>query len=88
MRTLAIFLTGAVLGCVAAAFGGPHLIHWYAQPPFAMGCDCGQAMSWAMGKLVISEGIGAAAGAVGLLALFLALRRKKPPAPPPPAPAR
>ncbi len=85
MRALASFLLGAVVGTAAAAWLGPQLIHWYAQPPFAMGCDCGPAMGWAMGKLVISESVGAAAGAVVVLVLYLvvATRRKKP-APKPP----
>jgi hypothetical protein len=66
MRVFAIFLIGAVVGGVGAAFAGPHVIHWYAQPPFAMGCDCGPAMNWAMGKLVIVELVGAMLGAIAL----------------------
>jgi uncharacterized membrane protein YfcA len=90
MRAFATFLLGAVLGTVVSAWLGPQLIHWYAQPPFAMGCDCGPAMGWAMGKLVITESVGAGIGAVVLLVLFFVIgsRRKKakPPAQAQPAP--
>ncbi|MHB8417287.1 MAG: hypothetical protein ACYDCL_04370 [Myxococcales bacterium] len=83
MRALATFLLGALLGTAASVWLGPQLIHWYAQPPFAMGCDCGPAMGWAMEKLRISEAVGAGAGAAVALVLYFVIRsRKKPPAKP------
>lgn len=76
MRAFAFLLLGAVLGSGAASWAGPKLVHWYAQPPFAMGCDCGPAMNWAMGKLVIVEGLGGAVGAIGLLVLAFVFGRR------------
>lgn len=76
MRAFAFFLLGAVLGGGAASWAGPKFVHWYAQPPFAMGCDCGPAMNWAMGKLVIFQGIGGALGAISLLVLAFVFGRR------------
>jgi hypothetical protein len=76
MRPFLFLLVGAVLGGVAAAFAGPHAIHWYAQPPFTMGCDCGQAMSWAMGKLVTLQVVAAVAFAIAFLALAFVLGKR------------
>ena len=71
---LVAVLFGGTFGSLVAAYFGAQLIHWYAQPPFAMGCDCGQAMTWAMGKQVMVGALGWGLGAlllgVGYGALF------------------
>jgi hypothetical protein len=77
MRPFIFLLIGAVLGGAVAAFAGPHAIHWYAVPPFPMGCDCGPAMTWAMGKLVIFEFVTAVAGAIALLVLAFVLGSRR-----------
>jgi hypothetical protein len=85
MRSFVFFLLGAFLGTAAAAFLLPHIIHWWAQPPYPMGCDCGPAVVWAMRNLTIWESVGAAVGAVSMLVLSFVLgaRRRKPFAAPP-----
>ena len=45
-------LAGGLLVGGGTAVLAPMAIHWYAQPSFPMGCDCGPAMSWAMDKMV------------------------------------
>ena len=77
MRALVFFLFGALLGTALTGWIGPQLIHWDAQPPFQQGCDCGQAMQWALQRLVFSELVGGAVGAVALLALYLLVRSRR-----------
>ncbi len=76
MRQFAFLLVGAVLGGVGAAFAGPHAIHWYAVPPFPMGCDCGPAMSWSMGKLVTLELVAAVVCSILFLVLAFVLGKR------------
>jgi hypothetical protein len=66
-----------MFGSLITAYFGADLIHWYAQPPFAMGCDCGQAIRWAMGKQVLLGGIGWLLGAIALSAMYGVLAGKK-----------
>lgn len=89
MRTLVATLLGALLGTAAVAWLGPRFIHWYAQPPFAMGCDCGPAMGWALERLVIGEAGGALVGSAVAVGAFIGFgrRRAKGPVPPTAAPA-
>ena len=77
MRPLVAFLLGALLGTALVAWLGPRFIHWYAQPPFAMGCDCGPAMGWSLERLVIGEAVGALGGSVAGLVLFLVFGRRR-----------
>jgi len=70
---LPVALAGGLLLGGLVAFFAPVVIHWYAQPPFAMGCDCGQAMTWAMGKLVLVLAGGTVLGGIAGGGLFLAL---------------
>jgi hypothetical protein len=70
-------LAGGTAGSLLTAYFGADLIHWYAQPPFPMGCDCGQAMTWAMGKLVTVGVLGWGAGALLLAIAYGAIFGKK-----------
>jgi hypothetical protein len=72
-------LAGGTIGSALTAYFGADLIHWYAQPPFPMGCDCGQAMTWAMGKQVMVGTLGWGAGAILLAVAYGALFGKKKP---------
>ena len=64
MRNVILSLSGAVGGAVAAVIWGPELIHYWAQPPFPMGCDCGPGLYYAMHRLLWIEGIFIIAGGV------------------------
>ncbi len=88
MRLLVFFLVGGLLGAAAAAALSARLIHWWAVPPFPIGCDVGPAVSWSIARLLLWEGVGALAGAVALAGLYLYLRaaRARRRVPPPASP--
>jgi hypothetical protein len=74
---LMAFLVGGMLGGFLVSWFGADLIHWYAQPPFPMGCDCGQAMKWAMEKQVMVGAMGWVLGGVGFSVLYGLFSRPK-----------
>jgi hypothetical protein len=78
MRIVMLSLTGAVAGAVAAVIWGPAVIHWYAQPPFPMGCDCGAAINWAMNHLLMAQLYFVAGGAIVVPLIFGFLFRRRP----------
>ena len=92
MRLLVFFLLGGLLGAAASAALSARFIHWWAVPPFPTGCDVGPAIEYAVTRLLLWEGIGAAIGAIGLLILYLVVRargrKNRPAAPAPAAPGK
>jgi hypothetical protein len=92
-RTVVLVLAFALSCGILASWLGPKMIgYWYAPPaesgaPIAFNCT--GAVMWAMNRLVWTQLIGSAVGAIFGLALGIFLRGGKPTAPPvrsPPAP--
>lgn len=81
---------------LALAFGflatwiGPRAIHYYYMPPVPSGVasafNCGDAVNWAMNRLIWTQIIGSGLGALFGLVIGILLARKRPAAPPPAAP--
>jgi hypothetical protein len=88
-RTAVFALFCALVFGIVASWLGPKLItYWYA-PPVPSGAasafNCTDAVMWAMSKLVWTQIIGSAAGAIFGLAVGVLLGRRKAVASPPPA---
>jgi ABC-type phosphate/phosphonate transport system permease subunit len=87
-RVVILTLLGAVVFSILTTWLGPKMIGWYVTPadqPAALSCQA--AVVGAMHRLVQTQLIGTALGAVvGLiLGVLLRPRRVPPPATPPPA---
>lgn len=74
---------------VIALFVAPRAIHAWYQPPAAAGGStvifCGDAISWAMSKLIQTQLLAVAIG-IALAGVIAIVRRPKAEAPPPAAP--
>jgi membrane associated rhomboid family serine protease len=80
-RVTIVSLVSAILFGILATWLGPRMIaYWYA-PPVPSGAasafNCTDAVSWAMGKLVLTQIAGTLAGAVIGLVIGILLARKK-----------
>jgi hypothetical protein len=84
MKRVAIsaLLVALAFGVLASWLGPKMITYWYA-PPVGAGVLCTEAVSWAMGKLVWTQLIASAAGAVIGLVVGVLLGRRKAAAPPP-----
>jgi hypothetical protein len=87
MKRVAIgVLLGAVVFSILTTWLGPRMIGWYVTPadqPAALSCQA--AVVGAMHRLVETQLIGTAIGALVGLILGIVFRRKAPLAPPPAA---
>jgi ABC-type phosphate/phosphonate transport system permease subunit len=90
MKRVAIgALLGAVIFSILTTWLGPKMIGWYVTPadqPAALSCQA--AVVGAMHRLVQTQLIGTAIGALVGLFLGILFRRKAPPVETTPAPAK
>jgi hypothetical protein len=85
-RTAIVVLLCALVFGILASWLGPKMIAYWYEPPVPTGggsvFHCGDAVRWAMSRLVWTQVIGSAIGAViGLVIGLLVGRSKPPPAP-------
>ena len=78
---IAVLSCALVFGILATWLGPKMIAYWYA-PPVPSGAasafNCTDAVSWAMGKLVLTQIIGSIGGAVIGLVIGILLGRRAP----------
>lgn len=84
VKTIVLFvLVGAILGVVVVDFIAPGAIAWDHTPASGQAlCNCGEVSHSVAMSMIKWQGIGAAVGGLGFLALgiLFEVRRKKAPA--------
>lgn len=87
-RLLAFALAGAILGAVASSFVAPGLIRWYNTPGEGMppGLDFSRFVDQITRAMLQAQLLGAALGALVVLAIGVAVSRGKKTAPTPASP--
>ena len=85
--TISALICALVFGLLATWLGPRMITYWYT-PPVPAGAasafNCGDAVQWAMNKLVLTQVIGSLVGVVVGIVLGILLRPRT--APPPAAP--
>lgn len=72
-----LFLVGAALGVILAAFLAPTFLAWWTAPPTAAGVSCDLAVKWAAERMMWAQAAAAGIGGLLLVILGLVFRRNK-----------